>query len=172
MKIMLKSVLTVLLLIATAAFSIAADTIEAPESCKYCGMDRTRFAHSRMQITYSDKSSVGTCSLHCAAVELANNIDKTPVSIKVGDFNTKQLIDAESAYWVIGGDKMGVMTARAKWAFASKADAEAFIKTHNGTLGSFDDAIKAAYEDMYKDTKMIRERRKMMKMKHGEHMHM
>ena len=30
-----------------------------------------------------------------------------------------------------------------------------------------DDAIKAAYEDMYKDTKMIRERRAMKKMKHG-----
>jgi nitrous oxide reductase accessory protein NosL len=70
---------------------------------------------------------------------------------------------------VIGGDKMGVMTARAKWAFANKADAEAFIKANKGTLGSFDDAIKAAYEDMYKDTKMIRERRKMMKMKHSGH---
>jgi nitrous oxide reductase accessory protein NosL len=169
MKTMLNSIITLLLLIATAAFALATDKAEGPDSCKYCGMDRTTFAHSRMLITYSDKSSVGTCSLHCTAVELANNIDKTPVSIKVGDFNTKQLIDAESAYWVIGGDKMGVMTARAKWAFATKADAEAFMKTHQGTPASFDDAIKAAYEDMYKDTRMIRERRKMKMMKHGEH---
>ena len=169
MKKLLTIFSTLCFLLATAAFAAAADRVEGPDSCKYCNMDRTKFAHSRMLITYSDKSTVGTCSLHCTAVELANNIDKMPVSIKVGDFNTKQLIDAETAYWVIGGDKMGVMTARAKWAFANKADAEAFMKTHKGVLGSFDDAIKAAYEDMYKDTKMIRERRQMMKMKHGGH---
>ena len=33
----------------------------------------------------------------------------------------------------------------------------------------FDDAMKAAYEDMYSDTKMIRDKRKMMKMKKMEH---
>jgi len=99
------------------------------------------------------------------AVELANNIDKTPKSIKVADFNTKKLIDAESASWVIGGDRQGVMTGRAKWAFANKTAAEEFIKGNNGAQGSFDDAIKAAYEDMYRDTKMIRDKRKMMKMK-------
>ena len=167
MQQLLKLMIAMTLLLATAAFVTATDKVEGPDSCKYCGMDRTKFAHSRMLVTYQDGSSVGTCSLHCTAVELANNIDKMPTSIKVGDFATKKLIDAETAHWVIGGDKMGVMTARAKWAFATKADAEVFIKTHKGTLGSFNDAIKAAYEDMYKDTKMIRERRAMKKMKHG-----
>ena len=37
-------------------------------------------------------------------------------------------IEAETAYWVIGGSKMGVMTARAKWAFESKESADAFMK--------------------------------------------
>ncbi len=36
---------------------------------------------------------------------------------------------------------------------------------------SFDEAIKAAYEDMYQDTKMIREKRKMMKKPTMEHKH-
>lgn len=35
------------------------------------------------------------------------------------------------------------------------------IKEHGGKLVTFGDAIKAAYEDIYKDTKQIRERRKM-----------
>ncbi|WP_281185155.1 nitrous oxide reductase accessory protein NosL [Trichlorobacter lovleyi] len=169
MKNLLRFLATLTLLLTTAALVTATDKVEGPDSCKYCGMDRTRFSHSRMLVTYQDGSSTGTCSLHCMAVELANNIDKMPTSIKVGDFTTQKLIDAETAHWVIGGDRMGVMTSRAKWAFASKADAEAFIKAHKGTLGSFDDAIKAAYEDMYNDTRMIRERRKMMKMKHDGH---
>ena len=38
--------------------------------------------------------------------------------------------------------------------------AESFSKENEGKLASFDDAMKAAYEDMYADTKMIREKRK------------
>jgi copper chaperone NosL len=137
--------------------------IQKDPSCKYCGMDRARFAHSRMFVEYEDGTSLGTCSMHCMAVELAMNIDKTPRSMQVGDFNSKKLIDAEKASWVIGGNKPGVMTKRAKWAFENKADAEKFIAENGGSLSSFDEAMKATYEDMYADTKMIREKRKMMK---------
>jgi copper chaperone NosL len=143
--------------------SWAQDDVAKQASCKYCGMDRKMFAHSRMLVIYEDGSYMGTCSLHCTAIELALNIDKTPRSIEVGDFKTKKLIDAEKAVWVIGGSKPGVMTKRAKWAFESKADAEAFINDNGGKPASFDEAIKASYEDMYADTKMIREKRKMMK---------
>ena len=157
----------------SAGFCLAQDDVAKQASCKYCGMDRKTFAHSRMLVTYEDGSSMGTCSLHCTAVELALNIDKTPRSIEVGDFKTKKLIDAEKAFWVIGGSKPGVMTKRAKWAFESKADAEAYIKENGGKPASFDEAIKASYEDMYADTKMIREKRKMMKKMKGpaEHKH-
>lgn len=148
----------------------SAATVKAPEglaSCKFCGMDRENFAHSRMLIEYDDGTSLGTCSIHCLAVELANTIDRTPTAIKVGDYGTRKLIDAETALWVIGGDKSGVMSSRAKWAFERKSDAEAFIAVNKGTLASFEEALKAAYEDMYKDNKMIRERRKM---KHTQQM--
>ena len=53
------------------------------------------------------------------------------------------------------------MSRRGKWAFNKKDDAESFIKTNQGKLVSFEDAMKMAYEDMAEDTKMIRERRKM-----------
>ena len=55
------------------------------------------------------------------------------------------------------------MTRIAKWAFAEKKDAEAFIKENGGKLANFDDAMKATYEDMYSDTKMIWEKRAKMK---------
>ena len=137
--------------------------------CSYCGMDRGQFAHSRVLIAYDNGTEFGACSLHCAAVDLAVNLDKTPKSIHVGDYNTKKLVDAEQASWVIGGNKPGVMTKRGKWAFENKADAEAFVKANSGTIATFDETIKATYEDMYADTKMIRDKRKMMKQKKMGH---
>ena len=148
-----------------SAFASEHSDIKQHQSCKYCGMDREKFSHSRVFIEYDDGSSVGLCSIHCAAVDLSLNIDKTPKSIMVADYKTGNLIDAEKAVWVIGGSKPGVMTKNAKWAFASKPEAESFIKENGGKLASFDDAMKTAYEDMYQDTKMIRDKRKMMKMK-------
>ena len=130
--------------------------------CKHCGMDRDQLAHSRMVVVYDDGTSVGTCSIHCLAIELTLKLDKNPRSLLVGDYTSQRLIDAEKAFWVIGGNKPGVMTKKAKWAFENKADAEKFIAEHGGSPSTFDGAMKAAYEDMYYDTKMIRENRQMM----------
>jgi copper chaperone NosL len=149
--------------ISGAATVSAQDDIKMHPACKYCGMDRAKFAHSRALLTYEDGTAVGTCSLHCAAVDLAINIDKTPKAVQVGDYSTKNLIDAEKASWVIGGSKMGVMTKKAKWAFATREVAENFVKENGGEITGYDQAIKASYEDMYTDTKMIREKRKMAK---------
>jgi nitrous oxide reductase accessory protein NosL len=164
-KAWLAAVMVALLFIGTHA--VAQQDVDKHSSCKYCGMDRKMFAHSRMLLIYEDGSELGACSLHCAAVDLALNIDKAPKSIQVADFNSKNLIDAEKAFWVIGGDKPGVMSKRAKWAFEKKADAEAFIKANKGTLSDFEAALKATYEDMYADIKMIREKRKAKHLKHG-----
>lgn len=122
-----------------------------------------------MLIEYADGSSTGLCSLHCAALDLANQLDKMPGAIKVGDYNSKELIDAEGATWVLGGKIQGVMTGRAKRAFASKDDAMKFVAENGGEVVDFEAAINAAYQDMYQDTRMIRQRRQekkkmMMKM--------
>lgn len=163
-RILAGSLLALLVLAGTAALAQVAEDIQKYPDCKYCGMDRQKFAHSRMLIEYSDGSGLGSCSIHCAAIDLSQNIDKDPKSIKVADYQNKNLIDAEKAYWVIGGNKPGVMTTRAKWAFADQKAAGAFVKENGGQLASFDDAMKATYEDMYADTKMIREKRAKRKM--------
>jgi hypothetical protein len=80
-------------------------------------MDREAFGYSRMLVEYTDGTSAGTCSLHCTALELTAAIAKVPCAVKVADHNSRSLIDADWAYWVVGGDKPGVMTQRAKWAF-------------------------------------------------------
>lgn len=137
----------------------AADDIAKHQSCRFCGMDREKWNFSRVYLEYDDGSTEGTCSIHCAAVDLALNLDKSPKTIWVADFATKELIDAEQAVWVIGGKKQGVMTKRAKWAFADATSAEAFIQVNEGAVITFDEMIKNAYQDMYDDTRMIRERR-------------
>jgi nitrous oxide reductase accessory protein NosL len=170
-KVFLILAIGLCLLAAQAVFAQVHGDIQKYASCKYCGMDREKFAHSRVVIEYDDGSVVATCSIHCASVELATSIDKTPKAILLGDYGTKDLIDGEKAFWVIGGNKMGVMTRRAKWAFGTEEEAVKFVKTNGGTLTAFDEVMKAAYEDMYQDTKMIREKRKMAKKSMQEHKH-
>ena len=135
------------------------------KTCQYCGMMKSKFGHTWMVIEYDEGSKTEVCSIHCGAMDLALNIDKTPATITVGDYSTKKPIDAGKAYWVIGGSKMGVMTTRAKWAFEKKSAADEFIQEFGGAPATFDDAMKAAFEDMYQDTLMIRKKRSMMRMK-------
>jgi copper chaperone NosL len=149
-------------------FALEIDEIRQYPSCAYCDMDRQKYSNTRMLVTYSDGTTVGTCSIHCMALDLAMKMDKVPQTIQVADYNKLILIDAEKAFWVIGGNMPGVMTKNAKWAFENKADAQALISRNSGKLATFEDAIKAAFEDMYADTKMIRERRKMMMKKADE----
>ncbi len=168
-RVLAGSLLALLVLTGPVALAQVTEDIQKYPDCKYCGMDRQKFGHSRMLIDYSDGSGLGSCSIHCAAVDLAQNIDKDPKAIQVADYPSKNLIDAEKAYWVIGGNKPGVMTSRAKWAFADRKAAEKFVNENGGQLASFDDAMKVTYEDMYADTKMIRERRAKRKMMQQRH---
>lgn len=159
------TVLFILPVLAVPGVSFAVDDVAKHPACPYCGMDRAKFAHSRIYVEYDDGTTIGCCSLHCAAMDLALKIDKTPRATMVGDYNSKKLIDAEKAYWVIGGSKMGVMTTRAKWAFENKEAADQFIKEHGGDLATFDNALQTAFENMHDDVNMIRKKRKMMKMR-------
>ena len=135
------------------------------QECIHCGMMKAKFGHSWVIIEHEDGTVEGVCSVHCAAVDMALHIDQPVKRITVGDYDTKKQIDADKAFWVIGGDKMGVMTARAKWAFETKGAADDFMKAHGGRPATFDEVMKAAFEDMYEDVLMIQKKRKMMKMK-------
>lgn len=133
--------------------------------CRYCGMKRSQYSHSWVIITHADGSKEMVCSVHCAAIDMALHTDKQVSHITVADYNTHRQISAETAFWVIGGDRAGVMTARAKWAFKNKTDAEQFIKDHGGKLADFDAVIKAAFEDMFQDTLMIQKKRRMLNLR-------
>jgi nitrous oxide reductase accessory protein NosL len=135
----------VLSLFAFAAHAAApAVAVEDPKACQICRMDRTMFAHSRMLVEYSDGTVTGTCSIHCVAADLKKQGVKAVRSFKVADYDTKALIDAKTATWVIGGSRKGVMTGVPKWAFSNEAGAQAFIKEFGGKIVPFHDIRKAA----------------------------
>jgi copper chaperone NosL len=141
------SLVLVLVLVLAAVAALALGGIEAPKSCKQCGMDRTMFAQSRMIVNYADGTSAGTCSLHCAAANAKGNSGRKIKSLQVADCRTRSLMDAKQAVWVIGGKKRGVMTALPKWAFARKDDAEAFVKMNGGKIASFGEAMALAEKE-------------------------
>ena len=92
-------------------------------------------------------------------LDLALKLGRRPVKIQVGDYDTRDLIDAEAALWVLGGNKTGVMSQRAKWAFATASAADAFIAKNGGSRSDFSAVLKAAFEDLYDDVAMLRRKR-------------
>ena len=129
--------------------------------CPYCGMDRKQYHYSRHLIHYSDDLVDGTCSIHCAAISLSLNLDRVPKAINAPDNGSgeaiKPLTNAETAFYVIGGDHKPVMSKTPKTAFAAKLAAEA--AKGSGEIVDFDRALMLSYMSMAEDTKMIRMRR-------------
>ncbi|HRD67712.1 MAG TPA: nitrous oxide reductase accessory protein NosL [Candidatus Competibacter sp.] len=131
--------------------------------CPYCGMDRKQFHRSRHLVHYQDDLVDATCSLHCAALSLAINLDRGPKVIYAADFGAKDdpkpLMNVDDATYLIGSKLPGVMTKQSKIAFASKQTAETVKAEQGGELGNFDAALQAAYQSMASDTLMIRKKR-------------
>ncbi len=138
--------------------------------CPYCGMDRRQYHFSRHLIHYSDDLVDGTCSIHCAAISLALNLDRMPKAIYAPDNGSgdalKPLTNAETAFYVIGGDHKPVMSKTAKTSFASKVAAEA--AKGSGEVVDFDRALTLSYMGMADDTRMIRMRREEKRRKAAE----
>jgi copper chaperone NosL len=137
-------VLAVVLFCMSGTVVFAQDDITDHRSCANCGMDRKAFGYSRMLIRYEDGSAQGVCSLHCAVVELDANPEHKVKELLIADRDSRTLINAEQANWVMGGGKHGVMTQQPKWAFQSKVGAEAFIKANGGKLVTWAEALAAA----------------------------
>ena len=80
------------------------------------------------------------------------------------------VIDASKASYVVGSSKAGTMSMTSKYAFANKADAEAFAKEFGGKVMNFDDTLASVDNSLHKDCKMMRKKQAKMAQK-GEMMY-
>lgn len=139
------------------------DELAKYPKCPYCGMDRTKWQHSRHLVQYDDDLVDGTCSIHCLAISLSLNIDRGPKAIYAADFGAegeiKPLANVDGARYLVGSKLPGTMTGNSKMAFANEAAAKAAQQARGGELTNFDQALRQAYADMAEDTVMTRQRR-------------
>jgi copper chaperone NosL len=141
------SIMAVAFICLAGTVTFAQDDLTDHRSCGICGMDRKEYGFSRMLVRYDDGDTTGVCSLNCAVIELAVNKGRKVKALLAADRDSRTLIDAERAVWVMGGKKPGVMTQRPKWAFASSASAGAFIEAYGGKVVTWSEALAAARED-------------------------
>lgn len=150
------------------------DELKKYPKCPYCGMDRTKWHHSRHLVLYDDNLVDGTCSIHCLALSLSLNLDRGIKAVYAADFGSddvvKPLVEVDSATYLIGSKLKATMSSKSKMAFAANDIAKAVQTKEGGEFAAFDEALRETYLGMANDTMMIRKRRaekrkRMMKMK-------
>ncbi|WP_373035916.1 nitrous oxide reductase accessory protein NosL [Sulfurimonas sp.] len=115
------------------------------KSCTTCGMGLAKFYKANHVATH-DGITKQFCSMHCLVKEM--EVKKTPLKdFQVVDVKSLKFTDAKIAFYVLGAKPKGVMTKSSKFAFASKEDADVFMKKYGGKIVSFDEAYKNATQD-------------------------
>jgi nitrous oxide reductase accessory protein NosL len=116
------------------------------EECVICGMYLDLYEKTSLVILFNDDTTKSTCSLACASRVINQNRGRIK-GVRVADFLTGKLFDADKAYYLEGSDIPGVMTYTSRLAFSSKAQALTFQKKHGGRIITFDQALKDQLED-------------------------
>ena len=129
--------------------------------CNVCGMHLTKFYKTSHVSTFKNDNKEQYCSLHCQA-KIHNHHEEKIKKIEVVDTISLKLIDAKSAYYVVGSSKKGTMSAISKYAFLKKDEAQAFQKEFGGEIHSFDEALEIAKNSMKKDNTATNKKRVMM----------
>ncbi|CAG1021536.1 partial Copper-binding lipoprotein NosL, partial [Patescibacteria group bacterium] len=117
---------------------------EERESCRVCGMWIDEYKKTAAELVYKDGKKIHTCGVACMLREVddAGGIDKFQ-SVKVHDWITGELVDAETATYVLGSKVIPDMIPN-YIAFAKRSDAEAFAAKEGGEVIDFN----FAYEDI------------------------
>ncbi len=133
---------------------------EKQPRCRYCGMDRRKFSHSRHLVSYDDDGMDGTCSLRCLAVGLSLGINADIRGMWVGDAGSdeeiKPLVPVDKAFYVLDPSRPGTMTRVSNFAYADRAKADAaaateLAKTAGARVVRFEEALKNAHLVMAED---------------------
>ena len=127
--------------------------------CPECGMNLAMFYKTNYAATVDGKVKQ-YCSLHCVVADMTKGSKLE--NIRVVDNTSLKFIDASKAYFVVGSSKRGTMSKISKYAFASKADADAFAKANGGEVLDFATTLKRAKADEAKENEMVAKKQAMM----------
>ncbi|WP_456323989.1 nitrous oxide reductase accessory protein NosL [Hydrogenimonas sp.] len=135
--------------------------------CAVCGMNLKMFYKTSHAVELDDGSKKQYCSIRCLAADWPN-IKEHVKKILVVDAKSGKLVDAKSAYYVVGSKVKGTMSRVSKIAFATIEDAKEFQKRYGGKIVNFDTAFKMAQESLAKDSMMIAKKKRMKMYPMGE----
>ncbi|MFT7005073.1 MAG: copper chaperone NosL [Sulfurimonas sp.] len=121
--------------------------------CPVCGMNLKMFYKTSYTAKLLNKTQRQYCSMRCLVADMKEyGIDLN--SIQVVDASTQKIIDAKSAFYVLGSKVNGTMSQTSKLAFASEDEAVKFVKNYRGKIVSFDEALNSAKESLSSDDDM------------------
>lgn len=123
---------------------VSAEEKHKRENCAVCGMYIDQYEKSSAELVRKDGTTEHTCGVACMLreVEDAGGISAFK-SVKVHDWVTGKLVDAETATYVIGSKVIPDMVPN-YIAFANRDEAEAFAAKEGGDVIDFN----IAYEDI------------------------
>jgi nitrous oxide reductase accessory protein NosL len=123
---------------------VSAEETHPRESCRVCGMYIDRYEKSAAELVLKDGTTEHTCGVACMLREVtdAGGISAFK-SVKVHDWVSGKLVDAETATYVLGSKVIPDMVPN-YIAFAKREEAEAFAAKEGGEVIDFN----IAYEDV------------------------
>ncbi len=127
--------------------------------CPVCGMNIKMFYKTSYTAKLKNDTPRQYCSMRCLVMDMKEYGLDTK-TIKAVDAHTQKLIDASTAYYVVGSKVKGTMSKVSKLAFASKSDALDFVKKYKGKIVDFDTAIAMAKNSLKSDMVMIAKKKK------------
>lgn len=118
--------------------------------CPICGMSLTQYYKTSHGVFLDNGVAKQYCSIRCLAVDFPT-IEPHLAKIMVSDVTSEKLIDAQSAFYVIGSKVAGTMSMVSKLAFAKEADAKMFAQENGGEVVNFDKAFIKANSSLSED---------------------
>jgi len=122
--------------------------------CPVCGMSIKAFYKTSHSAKLVDETPRQYCSMRCLVVDMQEHTINTN-HVKVVDAKTEKLIDATTAFYVVGSQIPGTMAKVSKLAFKNQADAKEFAKKYKGKVVDFASALSMAQKSLALDIAMI-----------------
>ncbi|MEW6585373.1 MAG: nitrous oxide reductase accessory protein NosL [Nitrospirota bacterium] len=140
LKVIDAFILIVCMMVLLSGTVLTAGAANQRRDCHVCGMWIDQYEHTRHVVVLKDGRTEHFCSFACASKYIRDNGESIKAA-KVADFITKQLVDADGAYYLEGSDVPAVMSYISIIAFSTKSSAAVFREEHGGHIITFAEAL-------------------------------